>query len=61
LNQYESISKQLSVEQERLQQDLTHLERDELLVSEERKEPQDAIQAKNWRMFKMKSKSFTNS
>jgi hypothetical protein len=53
LKQYASISKQLSVEQERLQQDLKHLERDELLVSEERKELEDAIQAKNWRMFKM--------
>ncbi|KAL3925146.1 MAG: hypothetical protein SGILL_000604 [Bacillariaceae sp.] len=43
LKQFASISKQLSAEQERLQQDLKHLERDEQLVSEERKELEDAI------------------
>jgi len=41
--QFEAISKQLSIEQERLQQDLKHLERDEQLVSEERVELEAAI------------------
>lgn len=44
LTQYESISKQLSAEHERLQQDLKHLERDEQLVGEEKKELEDSIQ-----------------
>jgi hypothetical protein len=43
LKKFASISKQLSVEQERLQQDLKHLERDEQLVAEERKELETAI------------------
>jgi hypothetical protein len=43
LKQFASISKQLSAEQERLQQDLKHLERDEQLVAEERKELENAI------------------
>ena len=43
LTQYASISKQLSAEHERLQQDLKHLERDEQLVGEERKELEDSI------------------
>ena len=43
LSQYASISKQLSAEHERLQQDLKHLERDEQLVGEERKELEDSI------------------
>lgn len=41
--QFETISKQLSIEQERLQQDLKHLERDEQLVAEERNELESAI------------------
>ncbi len=44
LTQYESISKQLSAEHERLQQDLKHLERDEQLVGEEKKELEHSIQ-----------------
>ncbi len=43
LTQYANISKQLSAEHERLQQDLKHLERDEQLVGEERKELEDSI------------------
>ena len=43
LTQYATISKQLSAEHERLQQDLKHLERDEQLVGEERKELEDSI------------------
>jgi hypothetical protein len=43
LTQYASISKQLSTEHARLQQDLKHLERDEQLVGEERKELEDSI------------------
>jgi hypothetical protein len=43
LTQYASISKQLSAEHERLQQDLKHLERDEQLVGEERKELENSI------------------
>ena len=43
MKQFSSISKQLSVEHERLQQDLKHLERDEELVAEERKELEEAI------------------
>jgi len=43
LTQYATISKQLSEEHERLQQDLKHLERDEQLVAEERKELEDSI------------------
>ncbi len=43
LTQYATISKQLSAEHERLQQDLKHLERDELLVGEERQELEDSI------------------
>ncbi len=41
--QFETISKQLSIEQERLQQDLKHLERDEQLVAEERSELETSI------------------
>ena len=43
MKQFSTISKQLSIEHERLQQDLKHLERDESLVAEERKELEDAI------------------
>mmetsp|Transcript_11503 Transcript_11503/g.27506 ORF Transcript_11503/g.27506 Transcript_11503/m.27506 type:complete len:1324 (-) Transcript_11503:44-4015(-) len=43
LKQFASISKQLSAEQERLSQDFKHLERDETLVAEERKELEDSI------------------
>eukprot|EP00536_Pseudo-nitzschia_multiseries_P012241 jgi/Psemu1/290159/fgenesh1_pg.458_\ len=43
LTQYATISKQLSDEHERLQQDLKHLERDEQLVAEERKELENSI------------------
>ncbi|KAL3927549.1 MAG: hypothetical protein SGBAC_013041 [Bacillariaceae sp.] len=41
--QFEAIAKQLSVEKERLQQDAKHLERDEQLVAEERKDLESAI------------------
>lgn len=43
LTQYANISKQLSAEHERLQQDFKHLERDEQLVGEERKELEESI------------------
>lgn len=43
LKQFAIISKQLSAEQERLQQDCKLLERDEQLVAEERKELENAI------------------
>ena len=41
--QFEAISKQSSAEQERLNQDLKHLERDEELLAEERNELETAI------------------
>jgi hypothetical protein len=43
LKKFGMISKQLSAEQERLHQDLKHLERDESLVAEERSELESAI------------------
>jgi chromosome segregation ATPase len=43
LKQFHSISKQLSAEQERLQHDCKHLERDKQLVADERKELESAI------------------
>jgi hypothetical protein len=43
MKQFSSISKQLSAEQERLQQDLKHLERDEQLVADERTELETSI------------------
>ena len=43
LKKFASISKQLSIEQERLAQDLKHLERDEQLVAQEREELEAAI------------------
>jgi hypothetical protein len=43
MRKFSTVAKQLSAENERLQQDLKHLERDETLVAEERKELETAI------------------
>jgi len=57
LTQYASISKQLSAEHERLQQDLKHLERDEQLVGEERKELEDSINDQTGEIIKQKEEA----
>ena len=60
LNQFANISKQLSTEQERLQQYSKHLEREEEHVCEERKELEGSIKEQTCEIETMKDDTCTN-